>query len=169
MWINSSPLVALRVLNANGASKHYLLQQEMVISGTFKNKFLSNKTVTIGKNSCLILQNISGEGKWVKSLTRSCWKQDLMSLKCAFWCSNPKQKVKCAETLWVGDTQKRGKTSPFCKEKSIHLLPRADFTEDAMHEISQIIGISVVLSVFSSPVASQLPFLKATTFFKSYL
>lgn len=52
-------LVALLALNANGAGKYYLLQQEKVISGTFKNKFLSNKTVTIGKNSCLILQNIS--------------------------------------------------------------------------------------------------------------
>lgn len=63
-----SLLVALHVFNANGASKHYLLQQEMVISGTFKNKFLSNKTVTIGKISCLILQNISRGGKMGEKL-----------------------------------------------------------------------------------------------------
>lgn len=77
------------VLNANGANRPHLPQQETVING------MSNKTVTIG--NCTFPFRTSSVGKCMKlfTLCKRCWEQDLVSVRCDFCCSNCKQKVKC--------------------------------------------------------------------------
>lgn len=61
------------VLNANGANRPHLPQQETVING------MSNKTVTIG--NCTFPFRTSSVGKCMKlfTLCKRCWEQDLVS------------------------------------------------------------------------------------------